>query len=356
MHRQRSVQRKARNREFTGYRSVRHAPEPFCPHRLVRHGPMQTMLALYRPRRVRAVVRGEAPVIIDAGADVTGLDDGVRLLGYYNRRRHDGPSRGLVINLHGWEGSSHAVYCLVLADYLLEAGYDVFRLNLRDHGPQLHLSPHALNRGLFLGTLLDESHTAVQRVAELAGDKPVYLTGPSMGGNFVLRMARLHRERPIRNLRKVVAVSPAINPGRSTDLVDAQYIYRRYFRPRWLRSLLRKQQLFPELYDFSDLVTVERVREMTERLVRRYTEFESADEYFAAYSVLGDALAGLTVPVTIITAADDAVIPVADFYALAPSPCLEIQIHPAGGHVGFLDLSPLRHCLPAMVEAAFLAG
>jgi predicted alpha/beta-fold hydrolase len=280
------------------------------------------------------------------------MDPHVRLLGYFNRHRGDEPSRGLVISLHGWEGNSHSVYNLVFADCLLDRGYDVFRLNLRDHGPQLHLSPYALNQGVFLGTLLDESLLAVQRVAELAGEQPVYLIGPSMGGNFALRIAAAHATQPVPNLAKVIAISPAINPGRSTDLIDGHYLFHRYFRSRWLHSLLAKQTLYPTLYQFDPLTGIERLRPMTEWLVRQYTEFESADEYFAAYTVQGDALAQLTVPTTIITAADDAVIPVADFYALAPNPNLEIQIHPAGGHVGFIDVGPLRHCLPDMVVTA----
>jgi predicted alpha/beta-fold hydrolase len=343
---------RVKTRKATGYASVRHASQPFCPHGLIRYGRLQTMLAMYRPQRVSGVAAGEAAVIVDAGRDESGLDERVRLLGFYNRSRSQAASRGLVISLHGWEGSSHSVYNLVLTDRLLEAGFDVFRLNLRDHGPLAALVPHALNRGLFLGTLLDESHTAVQRVAELAGDRPVYLVGPSMGGNFVLRMAMLHSTRPLPNLRKVVAVSPAINPGRSTDLIDAQLMFRHYFRTRWLRSLLTKQRLFPEHYNFRELAELDRLRPMTERLVRRYTPFESADEYFASYAVRGDALATVAVPTTIITAADDAVVPVADFYALASGPELEIQIHPAGGHVGFLDLGPLRHCLPELILSA----
>lgn len=338
-----------------GERSRLLAPSPFHPHRALRSGRVQTVLSRYRPRQVMALLEQEAPLVVDAGPDQTRHDPAVRLLGYYTQRRGGEPSRGLVISLHGWEGSSHAVHNLVMADAFVAAGYDVFRLNLRDHGPRLHIVPQALNRGLFLGTLLDETVTAVQRVAELAGDKPVFLVGPSMGGNFALRVAAAHTARPIPNLRKVVAISPAINPGRSTDQIDRQPMFHVYFRRRWLRSLLVKQQLFPELYQFDPICAISSLRAMTEWLVTRYAGYESSDAYFAAYSVLNGALAGLRVPTTIITAANDGVIPVADFYGLAPNPYLQIQIHPTGGHVGFLDLVPLRHCLPDMVLAELAA-
>lgn len=332
--------------------SPRLATTPFQPHRVLYDGRVQTLLSRYRPRRVLALREQESPVIVDGGADQTGHEATVRLLGYYNRRRTQGPSRGLVISLHGWEGSSHVVHNLVMADAFVEAGYDVFRLNLRDHGPALQVIAQGLNRGLFLGTLLDETVTAVRRVAEMAGDKPVYLVGPSMGGNFALRVAIAQSDYPIPNLQKVVAISPAIHPGRSIDRIDASAPFRVYFRRRWLRSLLIKQRLFPDLYNVEPLRRIQRIRAMTEWLIPRYSTFSSADEYFAAYAVTGGATATLRVPTVVITAANDPVIPVADFFALAPSPYLRIQIHPTGGHVGFLNASsPLRHCLPDLVLA-----
>jgi len=321
----------------------------FTPHRLIRGGTIQTVASSYPVRSVGTTLPAEQIVILDGGCDQTGYDNSVTLTGYYNPRVTPGPSRGLVISLHGWEGGSHSSYNIIIGKRLMAEGYDLFRLNLRDHGPSLHVDPLALNRGLFLGTLIDEAHRAVQQVASWAQDAPVYLVGPSLGGNCVLRMAVIHATRPIANLQRVVAISPAINPASSTDRIDAQYPFRRYFRDRWLRSVLRKEALFPQLYDFAALVNIARLRPMTEWLVRRYSDYESADDYFSRYSILGDALVGLNVATTIVTAADDPVIPVADFETLAPSPLLDLKIQRFGGHVGFVDLWPLRHLLPEMI-------
>jgi uncharacterized protein len=339
---------------------------PFRPHRLLRGGRIQTFASSYPSRRLRRGLPGEQVVILDAGHDATGYDASVRLVGYYNRHdtsndsqvdaspvdaRQKDTSRGLVISLHGWEGNSHSPYGIITGKRLLAEGYDLFRLNLRDHGPRLHVDPYALNQGLFLGTLVEETLCAVQQVAAWAKDLPVYLVGPSLGGNFALRLAVLHATQPIANLRRVVAISPAINPSRSTDRIDSQYPFRRYFRARWLHSVLAKERLFPHLYDFSPLVKISRLRPMTEWLVQHYSDFNDAEDYFSRYSVLGDALAGLTVPTTILTAADDPVIIVDDFERLTTSPLLDLKIEPFGGHVGFVDLWPLRHLLPEMILA-----
>jgi predicted alpha/beta-fold hydrolase len=334
----------------------------FQPHRLLRGGRIQTFASAYPMHRAKGKLVGEQVVVVDAGDDKTGLDPNVRLMGYYNRATKEqgsneeesegsASSKGLVIALHGWEGNSHSPFGMSVGGRLLAEGYDLFRLNLRDHGPILHLDPYALNRGLFMGSLIDEALCAVQRVAAWAGELPVYLIGPSLGGNFVLRMALRHADQPIHNLRRVVAINPAINPVSISHRLDQQYYFRRYFRNRWLRSLMAKEQNFPGLYEFSPLFKMSYLRPMTEWLVQHYSEFPDADAYFNSYALLGDALVGLTVPTTIVTAADDPVIDIQDFDKLEPSPLLDLKLEQYGGHVGFVDLWPLRHHLPEMVLA-----
>jgi predicted alpha/beta-fold hydrolase len=327
---------------------------PFQPKRVVRAGLIQSLLTRCYPKHVIEFTRYERPVLLDAGDDETGFDteQPVRLLGYYNRGRDDHKRRGLVLALHGWEGCSHSHYNMLMGSALLDAGYDLFRLNLRDHGPGIHANPYALNRGIFLGTLLNEVTTAVRSVAAMAGDLPFYVVGPSMGGNFALRLALRHAQNPFQNLRAVVAVSPAIDPAASTRALDAHPLYLRYFRQRWVNSLRAKERLFPELYDFSDMDERWSMYKLTDHLIRKYKLWDSADEYFHVYGVKAGDLQDLTVKTTIITAADDAVIPAAEFYSMPRNPLLDVQIHPHGGHVGFTDVLPLNHHLPAMVLAA----
>ena len=62
-----------------------------------------------------------------------------------------------------------------------------------------------------------------------------------------------------------------------------------------------------------------------------HTDFGTLDDYFDGYSIAGGRLAALQVPVSILTAADDPVIPVDDFHALRlpASATLEIAAHGA---------------------------
>ena len=55
-------------------------------------------------------------------------------------------------------------------------------------------------------------------------------------------------------------------------------------------------------------------------MVLRHTDFGSLENYLDGYSIAGDTLASLQIPATILTSADDPVIPVADFRTLVLPP------------------------------------
>lgn len=297
----------------------------FTPPFYLRSTFAQTLLASRIPSRGHNLMLESArEVTLNPVADI-------RLQGFYSPQTA-GVAKGLVVLLHGWEGSVNSAYMLRTGRFLYEQGFAVFRLNYRDHG-----ETHHLNHGLFYAVLLDEVFGAVRQLAQDAGDLPVFLAGFSMGGNFALRIARRHTETPLPNLKHIFSISPALDPEKSTQAIDAYPLLRKYFRKKWSRSLLKKQALFPELYNFNDVLKLETIMEMTEVMVQRYSDYPSSADYFSHYAVLGDALANITIPVTIVTAQDDPIIPVADFYDLKLPASAELIVHRYGGHNGFLE-------------------
>ena len=126
-------------------------------------------------------------------------------------------------------------------------------------------------------------------------------------------------------------------------------------REPWLEQLRQKQRLFPGRYDFGGLEDIASITEMTTWLVRRAGLYEDAEAYFANYAVLGGATVDLKVQAHIITARDDFVVPVADFYGLAPNPNLRIEIHDHGGHVGYVEGMPPVHRVGLLVREAIEA-
>lgn len=247
-------------------------------------------------------------------------------------------SRGLVVIIHGWEGSSSSAYVLAAGSFFYKLGYSICRLNLRDHGES-----HHLNEGLFHGALLDETFEAVSHVAAEMGDLPVFVIGYSLGANFALRIAIQHARTPIKNLRGVFAVSPPLDPYKTTLAIDEGHtFYRKYFLKKWKRSLRIKQGLFPDKYDFDKMLRSDSCIDLTADIMTYYPEFPSYRDYFKLYTLNADSFRDLNVPVTIFISCDDPVIPADDFQALSGNDFLTVSIQKYGGHCGFIDFFPYR--------------
>ena len=267
---------------------------------------VQTLLnsARFRNRGVGDFEASSEEKIIDAG-------EGVRLQGYLSEQQMSEPA-GLVILFHGWEGSANSAYMVSTGRFLYDRGFNVFRLNMRDHGES-----HHLNRGFFLGTLIDEAYGAVKEIIRLFGvGEKAGLAGFSMGANFCIRVAKRASDDNYGGLKHVFAVNPPVDPLDSTRRVDEVNYIRTYFLKKWKSSLALKQSLFPEMYDFSSILSLKGCVPMTERLLEQYTSFDSLEDYFGRYTLKEGFLNGITVPFTLLTSEDDPIIP----FGILPRP------------------------------------
>ena len=313
------------------------SPSPYHPPLWLRSPHLQSLIATSPLRRARGALllrRSGAvskPYIVDGG-------EGVRLEGVHSRLPGAAP-RGLALLLHGWEGSAESSYMRLTAAHLLQAGFEVFRLNFRDHGDTYHL-----NQALFHSNRLDEVVNAAVDVANrfLAGSsRPMVVAGYSLGGNFALRVALRARAAGL-PLVRAAAVCPLLDPGLTmTRMEQGLPFYIRYFERSWRESLRRKRDSFPQYYDFDDRILKLELRELTRWMVERHTDFDTLDDYFNGYSIAGDRLAAMDVPADLLTAEDDPVIPVGEFHALQLPDTAKIEIARWGGHCGFLESARL---------------
>ena len=76
-----------------------------------------------------------------------------------------------------------------------------------------------------------------------------------------------------------------------------------------MRSLRKKQAVWPDAYDFRAIRRMRDLKTMTAELVRQHTEFGSLEDYLNGYAITGSRLAHLEVPSSIITSLDDPIIP-----------------------------------------------
>ncbi len=301
----------------------------FQPPHWLRNPHLQSVLGSSAMRRHRAQRTLEATGavtqahILDGGA-------GVRLQALHSAVPGR-PSQGLALLLHGWEGSTESNYMRMTAAHLLEAGFEVVRLNFRDHG-----DTHHLNEEIFHSNLLDEVVNAAGDAVRRFGAQRLVAAGYSLGGNFVLRLA-LRAPAAGLPLARVAAVCPVLDPDATMHRIERGLpLYHWYFQRKWRHSLRRKRELFPQLHDYGDDVLRLGVRDLTGWLVEHHTEFGTLENYFEGYSIAGSRIAGLSVPTDVLMAEDDPVIPYATFsnWQLPSSACLEVARW--GGHCGFL--------------------
>lgn len=304
----------------------------FRPRGLLANGHVQTMLSSSSFRRVAQRKLREA-LAVDAEPVLLEVDAGVRLSGVFTPQKRHAEARGLAILFHGWEGSTDSSYVVQIGSRLLADGWDIFRLNFRDHG-----ETHHLNTELFHSCMLDEVVAAVKEATRRwrPAGKPVTLSGFSLGGNFALRVGMAAPAAGL-DLAHVMSVCPVIDPGAGLFSIEhAPWVYHWYFMRKWTHSLKRKQRLFPDELFVKPAELHSGLRELTRILIERRTDMGTLDNYLEGYSVAGARMADMQVPTTILTARNDPVIPVSDFEELTLSPAVELDIAEYGGHCGFL--------------------
>ena len=302
---------------------------PFQPSRFFKNAHTQSICASTGPRKLlvnyyaKNLKRNSETITLDCG-------DGIRLQGEYSHQPQH--NKGLVVLIHGWLGGNNSLYFLSLATKLFNEGYNIFRLNLRDHGDTAHL-----NKELFNSTRINEVVNAVHAIQQQFPHNKNFLCGFSLGGNFSLRVAANAPQHNIQ-LDRVIAVCPVINPTKTNkNLNQGPKIYHHYFRNKWRRSLLNKIEFFPD-YDYAEqLKKFKTLDEMNQYFVPNHTEYANTEDYLLGYAIGGDYLNDLQIPCHIISAEDDPVIKIEDLQELPDNPNLHIEITQYGGHCGFIE-------------------
>jgi predicted alpha/beta-fold hydrolase len=110
---------------------------------------------------------------------------------------------------------------------------------------------------------------------------------------------------------------------------------------KWRESLRKKRELFPEANGIDEAVLGKDMRGLTDWLVQEHTDMGGVDNYFEGYSIAAGRLADLRVPVSVLAAADDPIIPVDTLKQLQLPAHSALEISEHGGHCGFIESADL---------------
>lgn len=295
---------------------------------LLRNGHTNSVLA-GSPARKLVVQHRHGQFQQQAKKEIIHAGDDIRLAAVFNlQNQSNAPT---VILLHGWLGCADSLYLISLGDFLYQNGFNVVRLNFRDHGDS-----HALNAELFHSCRIQEVIDVCISIQQMFPDAPMSLIGFSLGGNFALRVNALTSAEQL-NIYRTIAFCPVIDPLNTLIALENSFlVYRNYFMQRWKVSFNKKVASFPHLYSKETFKSFHSLRDATENLATHYAGFDSLESYLTGYSIAGNRLSTLHAPSQVILAKDDPIIPWQDQNKLASSKQLDIYLSEHGGHCGFL--------------------
>jgi len=299
----------------------------FTPHPLFKNGHAQTIVACAWPRYLTLPVS-------DAVEDrLFEPEPNVRLLAHCHWQ-NERVMRPTLLLVHGLEGSSKSKYMLGTAEKAFRTGFNVVRLNLRNCGGTEHLTPTLYHSGM-----TGDLRAVVKELIKIDHLRSIFLIGFSMGGNMVLKLGGEDANALPREVSGFCAVSPSVDLSSCAEAVKfrSNWIYEQYFLRSLCRRLRIKHELYPELYDTSDLSLVHTIRDFDERYTAHHGGFKDADDYYKRASAL-PLIHRIARPTLIIHAQDDPFVPFEPLNnsAVVANPNISLLAPEHGGHVGFV--------------------
>lgn len=256
----------------------------------------------------------------------------VRIECHWQPNRQSCPT---VVLLHGLEGSSESPYMLGTAEKAWRAGFNAVRMNLRNCGDTEHLTPTLYNAGLS-GDLARVVEDLVRR----EGLAEIHLSGTSMAGNIVLKLAGEWGSEAPPQVAAFSAVSPSLDLGLAADAINrpSNFLYQWHF-VRDLKARFRhKARLHPRTYRTDGMEEVHSLREFDDRFTAPHSGYGNAANYYHRASALR-VVERISLPTLILTAQDDPFIPFESFRAptLTQNSNLILLTPRHGGHAGFIS-------------------
>ena len=250
------------------------------------------------------------------------------------------PGGGLVLVLHGLEGSARSGYALETYRQLARHGLAAVGLNFRSCGGELNHAPRFYHSGETGDAALVLGHLA----ARFPG-RPLAMVGVSLGGNVLLRYLGERGAEAAGRVRAAAAVSVPFDLA-----AGARHLERgsgRLYVRTLLRSLKRKVVLrAADLDGRVDPVAARRAttfRAFDDAVTAPLHGFADASDYYRRASS-GPVLGAIRVPTLLIQSRDDPFLPAEAIpvQTIRANPALRGEITTAGGHVGFVAGNPLR--------------
>jgi predicted alpha/beta-fold hydrolase len=266
-----------------------------------------------------------------------------------------GAAAPIALVVHGLEGSARRRYVRSVCRELLRAGVRPVALNQRGCSGEPNRALHYYHSG--------KSDDPAFVLSTLRGRWPgrrLGALGFSLGGNVLLKMMGERTDGGAGLVDAAAVVSVPYDLAAGSALLERSIMGRAY-ASYFLRSLKKKvrwkQSRLRERMNVSAALSCRTIWEFDEIVTAPLNGFENAEDYYARSSG-ARFLEGVRVPTLMMHAEDDPFLPAARVPRdqAARNPALQLVAHARGGHVGFLEGTPLRPRFWADEEAARFLG
>jgi predicted alpha/beta-fold hydrolase len=272
--------------------------------------------------------------------------------------RLDGPrpSSPVLVISHGLEGSSSAAYVRGLASAASRRGFAIAAWNFRGCSGE----PNRLLRQYHSGETGDLA-AVVGRLVDERPERPVALAGFSLGGNQLVKWLGERGDDLPAPVRAAVAISVPFDLEACAVALDGPgfwpWVYRERFLRRLRRKALRKASQHPGSIDAAAVRRAGTFAAYDGLVTAPIHGFASASDYWRRCSA-ARFVGGVRRDLLLLSADDDPLVPAASIpvAAVRQSRTVTLEVTPGGGHVAFVEGSPVRPRFWAEERAAaFLA-
>jgi len=242
-------------------------------------------------------------------------------------------SAPFVVLFHGLEGGADSHYAEAMMAALARHGWRGAIPHFRGCGGEMNRLPRAYHSGD-----ADEIEWLLERFGALAGGRPLFAVGVSLGGNALLKWLANRGDSARAIVRAAVAVSAPLDLAAGADALERGFgrVYAWMFLRTLRRKVAEKAVLHPGQFDLARLCATRTLREFDDLYTAPMHGFRDADDYYARASAK-PVLGAIRVPTLILNALNDPFLPARNLPGPGEvSPQVTLEYPATGGHVGFV--------------------
>ncbi len=307
----------------------------FVPHRLLRSGNAQTVVAsLLKPP-------GEPPDTRKHLVETTHAD---RLVLHENQSGQPHGRQRQVLLLHGLGGCHSSGYMRRTSHRLLDIGCGVWRLDQRGCGAGVTSARWHHHAGR-----TEDLRAAVDYVSRQRPRSPLTIVGFSLGANLALNWAGGDPPPKSGTVDSIVSVAPPIDLQSCARNLNRglSRCYDLFFSRMLRQRVVERRRVQPGIVDRRVVPFPYKLQRFDDQFTAPLAGFSGVDEYYAVCSSFYK-LVRIEIPTLIVADQSDPVVPFDMFGNCELSGAIRLVTTRSGGHLGYLSqpgADPDRHWL-----------